>query len=326
MLMYRDIIQQIINTTEMFPDLKRESFSILQLNLGYRCNQSCSHCHVDASPYREEMMSQKNIDLVIEVMDKYHLSCIDLTGGAPELHDKFRYLVKEARHRDIEVIDRCNLTILSETGQGDLASFLANNNVTIIASLPCYEKENVDKQRGKGVFEKSIKGLVDLNKLGYGKSDGKLKLNLVYNPQGASLPAPQAELEKAYHKILQERYGIEFNHLYTITNMPIQRFEKQLRLNNEFEAYMKLLKHSHNPINLNNVMCKEIISVNWKGELYDCDFNQMLSIEIGASVKTLESLVKHQYQFLGERIAVGDHCYGCTAGSGSSCGGALINE
>ena len=297
----------------------------MQVNIGYKCNQSCSHCHVDASPQRWEMMSSSNIALIPKILKIYNLSCLDITGGAPELHPQFKELVLQARSLGIDVIDRCNLTILNEPGYDDLAEFLAKNKVIITASLPCYEKENVDHQRGRGVFERSIAGLKQLNNLGYGiqENDLDLQLNLVFNPQGAVLPPPQEKLEESYRQILSERYGISFNNLYTITNMPIKRFSAQLEKSNQLLDYQKLLIKNYNPSNLEHIMCRNIISVDWQGFLYDCDFNQQLGLKFRQAPQNLFELVNQKYEFAGQSIEIGNHCFGCTAGAGSSCSGAL---
>ena len=312
-----------INLKSAFPSIKRLSLNTLQVNLGYKCNQTCIHCHVNAGPHRKEMMNPENISLIPEVLKLYEIKQLDLTGGAPELHPQFRELVTTARQIGTEVIDRCNLTILSEPMQEDLAIFLAEKKVIIVASLPCYEEYNVDKQRGGGVFNKSIDGLQKLNKLGYGKKNSGLELNLVYNPQGPNLPPPQNTLENKYRKELLTRYNIEFNSLYTIANMPIQRFAYILKMNNELYDYMKLLKDSHNPNNLDSVMCRELISVDWQGALYDCDFNQQLGLKRRNGPLTIQELIKNKNQIKGTKILVGNHCFGCTAGAGSSCGGEL---
>jgi radical SAM/Cys-rich protein len=316
-----------------FPALRRGRPGTLQVNLGYRCNQSCSHCHVNAGPSRTEMMDAATIALVPVVLQARNLNTLDLTGGAPELHPGFRTLVTEARQLGATVIDRCNLTILSEPGQEDLARFLANQGVTVVASLPCYSAANVDQQRGDGVFARSIEGLRQLNALGYGIEGSGLDLDLVYNPQGPTLPPPQAALEADYRRELDTHFGLRFNRLYTITNMPIQRFAAVLRQQGRLESYMDLLRASHNPANLEQVMCRSTISVDWQGFLYDCDFNQMLDLPMPGlampSVATgghtprrhLRELLEHDPS--GEPIAVADHCFGCTAGAGSSCGGAL---
>ena len=306
-----------------FPQLKRDALTTLQVNIGYRCNQSCSHCHVNAGPNRWEMMNSENIALIPKVLGLYDLGILDITGGAPELHPNFRSLVIKARKMGVEVIDRCNLTILSEPEQEDLADFLADNKVTIFASLPCYEKDNVDKQRGIGVFERSILGLKQLNKLGYGKQNGDLIINLVFNPQGAQLPPSQSKLEEDYRKILYEKYNIVFNNLYTIANMPIKRFATSLEQSGQLGNYYDLLVSNFNQSNLSNVMCKNLISVDWEGYLFDCDFNQQLSIRMKGDAKHISDLVNQRLNLHGQPIQIGQHCYGCTAGSGSSCSGAL---
>ena len=305
-----------------FPTLRRSVLETLQVNLGYLCNQQCLHCHVDASPRRTEIMDEKTVADVIRYLKKQNLKTLDLTGGAPEMNPYFKELVTAARQLGVHVIDRCNLTILTEPGYEDLAEFLAENKVEVIASMPCYLEQNVDAQRGKGVFENSLKGLRQLNAMGYG-IDKDLVLNLVYNPQGANLPPSQEELEPAYKKVLSETYGISFNHLYTIANMPIKRFGSTLLSKGEFDSYMQSLKNSHQDTNLDSVMCKTLISVDWQGYVYDCDFNQMLKVYTGAGKgKThLNDLIDRDIR--DAAIVVMDHCYGCTAGQGSSCGGAL---
>ncbi len=306
-----------------FPKIFRDELTTLQVNLGYKCNQACSHCHVDAGPNRLEMMDINTIKLIPKFIDLYNVKCLDLTGGAPELHDYFRYLIEEASQRGIRVIDRCNLTILSEPGQEDLGSFLAKYKVIVVASLPCYMEDNVDKQRGKGVFNKSINGLKELNSLGYGKENSNLELNLVYNPIGAALAPPQIALEENYRKILFKEYGIVFSSLYTITNMPINRFATSLKTSGKLDDYNKLLRDSYNKNNLKEVMCRSLISVDWKGEIYDCDFNQQLGLRVKDHNLNLNSLVKLKQNLKGKEITVGNHCYGCTAGAGSSCSGQL---
>lgn len=313
-----------------FPAIRRHTLETLQVNLGYRCNQSCLHCHVNAGPNRTEMMDRPTIDLVIDVLKQRRPQTLDLTGGAPELNEHFRHLVRSARALDITVIDRCNLTILSEPGQEDLAEFLAQNGVQVTASLPCYSTENVDRQRGDGVFERSIDGLVKLNALGYGKAGSGLILNLVYNPQGPSLPPPQEALEQDYKRELKAHFDIEFNHLFTITNMPIQRFGSTLVSKGTFRQYMDLLKEAYRAENLETVMCRSTVSVDWQGNLYDCDFNQMLGLHLSLSpsVANGTSTQGHVRDLLGHSIEglpihIADHCYGCTAGQGSSCTGAL---
>ena len=303
-----------------FPALRRGRLVTLQVNLGYRCNQTCLHCHVNAGPNRTEAMDDANVERIPHVLAARGLSTLDLTGGAPELHPRFRWLVREARALGTRVVDRCNLTILSEPGQDELADFLAAQGVEVVASLPCYLEENVDGQRGKGVFERSIAGLRQLNALGYGQAGSGLNLNLVYNPLGPSLPPAQAGLEAAYKQELHARYGIVFNRLYSLANMPILRFGSTLVSRGEFAGYMQLLKSSHNPDNLEQVMCRELVSVDWRGRLYDCDFNQMLGLSLPGPA-TLADLLVHDVS--GQPIRIADHCYGCTAGQGSSCGGAL---
>ena len=308
---------------EKFPSTKRRGFTILQANLGYKCNQTCVHCHVNAGPHRKEMMKSENIDLIPKILSSYNIQTLDLTGGAPELHPKFKELVMIAKSLGTNVIDRCNLTILSEPFQEDLANFLASNNVIITASLPCYEKDNVDRQRGEGVFKRSIDGLKKLNSLGYGQNDSNLELNLVYNPQGANLPPSQEKLERTYKRELLEKYKIRFTNLYTITNMPIKRFAFQLNCNGQLDSYINLLKESHNPVNIDSIMCKDLISVDWEGNLYDCDFNQQLGNKINGNKQHLKDLLRDKESFSNSFINVGDHCFGCTAGHGSSCGGSF---
>jgi radical SAM/Cys-rich protein len=304
-----------------FPALKRAGLETLQVNLGYKCNQSCVHCHVNAGPRRTEMMSPETLVDVLVFLEVSKVRILDITGGAPELHPQFRGLVRRARALGVHIIDRCNLTILEEPGQDDLALFLADNEVEITASLPCYTEELVDRQRGKGVYDKSIRALKRLNALGYGS---KLALNLVYNPQGPSLPPAQDKLEADYKRILGETHGIVFNRLYTLANMPIQRFGSTLVSKGQFDDYMTLLHRSHRAENLEGVMCRTLLSVDWQGYVYDCDFNQMLGLPLkvnGEKRPRLADLIGRDLS--GNPIAVRDHCYGCTAGQGSSCGGAL---
>ena len=308
-----------------FPPLVRGPLTTLQVNLGFRCNQACSHCHVDAGPARREQMEADTVALIPRVLAARGMQCLDLTGGAPELHPQFRELVREARRLGVMVIDRCNLTILSEPDQEDLAAFLAEQGVTVVASLPCYEAANVDRQRGPDVFARSIEGLRQLNRLGYGGPTSGLILNLVFNPQGTNLPPPQANLEADYRRVLSAQYGVIFNRLFTLTNMPIQRFAAALKASGELEAYQNLLRHQFEPSHLNVVMCRQLISVDWQGRLFDCDFNQQLGQQ---SWPTYQAAYPHLRDLLeadpeGLRIATGDHCFGCTAGAGSSCGGAL---
>jgi len=307
-----------------FPAITRNTLEILQVNLGYLCNLSCTHCHVNAGPKRTETMDLAVVDLVLEFIDNNAIHSLDLTGGAPEMNPHFKYLVQKARAMNFRIIDRCNLVILEEPGFEDMANFLAANQVEITASLPCYLEDNVDRQRGKGTFSASLAALKKLNRLGYGQVNQILQLNLVFNPQGLNLPPAQQALEQSYKKYLQENYGIVFNKLFTITNLPIQRFGSMLISKGLFHDYMQLLKENHRPENLAGVMCRNTISVDWRGYVYDCDFNQMLQLPLGknASPTThLSDLINRP--LAGSAINVRQHCYGCTAGQGSSCGGAL---
>jgi len=312
----------LLNNSD-FPAISRRKTEILQINIGLRCNQTCVHCHVNSSPKRTEKMDEATIAAVYDYVKNSDVHTLDITGGAPELHPQFRELVVKIRALNINVIDRCNLTILSEPDQEDLAEFLAEQEVEIVASLPCYQKENVDKQRGKGVFELSIEGLQQLNHLGYGKPNSNLTLHLVHNPQGPELPPAQAPLEAAYKKRLMHDFGIEFNQLFTLSNMPINRFGSTLVANGTFHDYISLLKKSHDNDNLDNVMCRNMVSVDWQGLVYDCDFNQMLGLNITNENKQLHISDLKNSSLEGDSITVLDHCYGCTAGQGSSCGGAL---
>lgn len=307
-----------------FPPLKRQALDILQVNLGYLCNLSCTHCHVNAGPRRTELMDEATINTVLEVIKTRNVQTLDLTGGAPEMNPHFRYLVTEARKLGCEVIDRCNITILCEPGYEDLAQFLADEKVKVVASLPCYTQENVDAQRGKGVFDNSIKGLLMLNELGFGKPGSGLELDLVYNPGGAFLPPSQQQLQQDYKQRLSDDWGIEFNQLYTITNMPISRFGSMLVSKGEFNNYMQLLIDNYQASNLQTVMCRNTVSVDYQGNLYDCDFNQMLEMPAVNEQQTprhINDLL--QSDLSGDDITVAGHCFGCTAGAGSSCGGAL---
>ncbi len=309
-----------------FPAIRRRRTETLQVNLGYKCNQSCLHCHVNAGPTRTELMSQETILDVIAYLQSAGIGTLDVTGGAPELNPHFRSLVETARKLGIRVIDRCNLTILFEPGQETLAQFLAGQQVEITASLPCYSADNVDRQRGKGVFDASIRALQLLNGLGYGRPGSALKLNLVYNPQGPVLPPAQPQLELDYKKRLADDHGIVFNELYVITNMPIQRFGSTLVSRGKFNQYMSLLKNAYQPANLESVMCRTQLSVDWQGFVYDCDFNQMLDLPLAWKHRPrthLRELIGADPA--GNPIVVRDHCYGCTAGQGSSCGGALVD-
>ena len=306
-----------------FPAIARARLDTLQVNLGYQCNQSCLHCHVNAGPHRTEMMDAATLALIPEVLAARGLGTLDLTGGAPELHDGFRDLVRAARAQGVRVIDRCNLTILFEPGQAGLAAFLAEQRVEIVASMPCYSAANVDKQRGDGVFDLSIAALQQLNALGYGLPGSGLVLNLVYNPQGASLPPDQQTLQADYKRELLAHFGIVFNDLFALTNMPIQRFGSTLVSKGSFDAYMELLKNSYQPHNLAGVMCRSTVSVDHQGWLSDCDFNQQLGLPLGTSGlrRHLRDLLKTSID--DQAIRVAGHCYGCTAGQGSSCGGVL---
>lgn len=308
-----------------FPPLQRTTLDTLQVNLGYKCNQSCLHCHVNASPQRTEMMEADHLALIPQVLAAQNATTLDLTGGAPELHQGFRDLVVQARAQGVRVIDRCNLTILSEPGQEDLAEFLAAQRVEVVASLPCYSAANVDRQRGDGVFERSIAGLQRLNALGYGQPGSGLVLNLVYNPQGPSLPPNQQGLQADYQRELAQHFGVVFNQLLALANMPIQRFGSTLVSKGTFHTYMALLKAHHQDANLPGVMCRSLVSVDWQGWLYDCDFNQQLGLPLGTVGvrRHLRDLLQPDAPALDAPIRVAGHCYGCTAGQGSSCGGAL---
>lgn len=314
-----------------FPPLRRTRLEALQVNLTYRCNQRCLHCHVNAGPTRTEAMTDESLALLHQVIDAHSVTTLDLTGGAPEMHPRFREVVTHARREGLRVIDRCNLTILSEPGHEDLADFLAEQGVEISASLPCYSRDNVDKQRGDGVFDASIRGLQQLNRLGYGIDGSGLLLNLVYNPQGPSLPPEQAKLEADYKARLLEDFGIHFSHLLTITNQPIARFGSTLVSKGQFNSYMQLLRDSYRPENLDAVMCRSLVSVDWQGYLYDCDFNQMLDLPvamselIGRGRPHLRDLLRSS-SLEGSPIVTRDHCFACTAGQGSSCAGALADH
>ena len=302
-----------------FPAIERGVLDTLQVNLGYLCNLSCVHCHVNAGPQRTELMSRKTIDQVLLLLAEAPVTCLDLTGGAPELNPDFRYLVTEAR----ALVDRCNLTVLFEPGQEGLAEFLAQQEVEITASLPCYLEDNVEEQRGKGVYADSIRAIRLLNSLGYARQP-RLQLNLVYNPVGPVLPPPQETLQRDYQRELGERFGIAFNQLYTITNMPISRFGAVLLAQGQYVDYMQLLRDNFSAQNLETVMCRNLLSVDWQGYIYDCDFNQMLDLPLLASDRR-----QHLTDLLSgaslhrNPVVTGEHCYGCAAGQGSSCGGAL---
>jgi len=331
--------ESLLKSTD-FPALNRRSVDILQINLGYLCNLSCTHCHVNAGPKRTELASLETIELALAFIRNNTIRTLDVTGGAPEMNPHFKYLVTQARRLGVEVIDRCNLTILNEPGYEDMAQFLADQEVVVTASLPCYQEQNVQEQRGKGVFASSIEALQKLNALGYGQQKG-LKLDLVYNPNGAFLPPEQVGLEQAYKQELKDNYGIIFDQLLTITNMPISRFGSMLLSKDMYHDYMNLLRDNYAKENLASVMCLNLISIDWQGYIYDCDFNQMLNWPMlphhnslqghgapsDATIAT-DSVRPHLRDILeadlaGKPIVIGDHCYGCTAGQGSSCGGAL---
>ncbi|MFT4825100.1 MAG: radical SAM/Cys-rich protein [Halioglobus sp.] len=312
-----------------FPPIARGQLDTLQLNLGYLCNLSCVHCHVNAGPTRTELMTRETMDQVFALVERTGVHTLDLTGGAPELNPLFREFVARARSAGLKVIDRCNLTVLFEPGQEGLAEFLARQQVEITASLPCYEETNVEEQRGKGVYQPSIDAIKLLNSLGYG-TDPALQLNLVYNPTGAVLPPSQAMLELDYKRELGERFDIVFNQLFTITNMPISRFGAVLLAHNQYYNYMALLRDNFSEANLDTLMCKSLLSIDWQGYVYDCDFNQMLELPLAATGKSrthivdlLDDAVFPGSVLPGSAIAIGEHCYGCAAGQGSSCGGAL---
>lgn len=305
-----------------FPEIRRERVETLQLNLGYLCNLSCIHCHVNAGPRRKELMDRDTMQLALDVAERLGVKTLDLTGGTPEMNPHFRWLVEQARARGLHVMDRLNPTIIEEPGYGWVAGFLASHGVEAVASLPCYSEANVDEQRGEGVFDSSIRALQKLNALGYGISESGLVLNLVYNPNGAFLPPNQEKLEADYKRLLGENFGIVFNRLFAIANMPIQRYGSWLVSKGHFDSYMATLRSAHRDANLSTVMCRSLLSVDYRGYLFDCDFNQMLKLNLGG-----RSVASHLKDLLDGNvprdIAVADHCYGCTAGQGSSCGGAL---
>jgi radical SAM/Cys-rich protein len=316
----RDTLPLLLETD--FPAIQRDRLDTLQLNLGYLCNLACLHCHVAAGPTRKELMDQETMELALAAAERHGIGTLDLTGGSPEMNPGFRWLVSEARERGLHVMDRLNPTIMREPGYGWVGEFLASRQVEAVASLPCYSRENVDAQRGNGVFENSISALQELNGLGYGQPGSGLVLNLVYNPVGPSLPPPQQALEADYKRLLGDEFGIVFNALFTITNMPIKRFGAVLLAKGQYDDYMALLRDAHRTENLRHVMCRNLVSVDYRGFLYDCDFNQMLGMPLGGAARPhLRDLA--QSSAWPARIAVGGHCYGCTAGQGSSCGGAL---
>ena len=307
-------------------NLKRRGVDVLQVNLGRYCNLACIHCHVESGPTRKEMMSRENVEAALCFLARTGIPTLDITGGAPELHPDFAYLVASARELGRQVMDRCNLTVIFEPGMEYLPEFFKRNEVELICSLPCYSEENVDKQRGKGTFDASIRALQRLNEIGYGQSGSDLVLNLVYNPVGPHLPPPQEKLEQDYKRILRDRFGIEFNHLYCLTNMPITRYAMHLKLRGEYNRYVELLSANFNAATLDQVMCRNLISVGWDGSVYDCDFNQMLDLPIRDDAgRPLNISTLSIEQLLSQTIAIGDHCYACTAGAGSSCGGSLLS-
>ncbi len=314
--------QQKLEQSNLYP-LKPAQIEIFQVNIGKMCNQTCRHCHVDAGPDREEIMTKETMQQCIEVFKiNPQLKIVDLTGGAPEMNPNFRWFVEEIKKLDRQVIVRCNLTIiLANKKYHDLPEFYKLHNIEVVSSLPFYTQDRTDRQRGSGVFEQSINALQMLNEIGYGKENTGLILNLVYNPAGAFLPPSQQSLEKEYKQALMQRYGITFNNLFTITNMPISRYLDYLLTSGNYETYMEKLVNAYNPVAAENVMCRNTISVGWDGYLYDCDFNQMLELKVDITSKHIS-----QFNILGlnsRKIIVGQHCYGCTAGSGSSCGGAV---
>ena len=303
------------------PPLRSLGVQILKVNVGRVCNQTCAHCHVDAGPDRRENMTRETAEAVVQLLDHESIRVLDITGGAPEMNENFRWLVEHARAKGKTVIDRCNLTILLAPGFTDLPQFLADNQVQIVASLPCYLEENCDAQRGDGVFRKSIEALRRLNALGYGQANSDLQLSLVYNPVGTSLPPEQSHLEAEYRQQLASRFGISFSNLFTITNMPISRYLDDLLRSGKYETYMQKLIDAFNPAAVQNVMCRSMLSVDWQGYLYDCDFNQMLDLPVSTSQKHIRDLVWESLE--GRLITLGNHCFGCTAGAGSSCQGAI---
>lgn len=305
--------------------LRARTLEVLQVNVGRVCNQTCRHCHVDAGPDRTEAMSGDVADACLDLLARGPFTTLDITGGAPEMNPQFRRLVERGHALGKQVLDRCNLTILEAPGYGDLAGFLARHQVEVIASLPCYLGQNVDRQRGDRVFDRSLAALRRLNALGYGQPGSGLTLTLVFNPGGPSLPPPQQKLEADYRRELRARYGIEFTRLFTITNMPISRFLEDLLSQGRLEEYLQKLVHAFNPATVDAVMCRSTLSVDWQGRLFDCDFNQMLDLPvIGDSPASVFDLSEGRIdQLAGRMIATANHCYGCTAGTGSSCGGSL---
>ncbi|HET7392710.1 MAG TPA: arsenosugar biosynthesis radical SAM (seleno)protein ArsS [Candidatus Binatia bacterium] len=306
-------------------DFKRNAVDVLQINMGRYCNLACIHCHVESGPTRTEMMNRETVDAVLRFLASSNISALDITGGAPELNPNFDYLVESAVRLGRHVMDRCNLTVIFEPGKDYLPEFFKKHQVELVCSLPCYSQENVDKQRGKGTFDASIRALQSLNEIGYGQADSELVLNLVYNPVGPHLPPPQQKLEQDYKRILAENFGIAFNHLYCLTNMPITRYATHLKLRGEYNHYLELLANNFNGATLDQVMCRNLISIGWEGSVYDCDFNQMLDLPIrDRTGKRLHIGSLSIEQVRNHTITVGNHCYACTAGAGSSCGGTLV--
>jgi radical SAM/Cys-rich protein len=321
----RAVRQPFIEKIDARGGLQRRTIDALQVNMGRYCNLACIHCHVESGPTRTEMMSAETVDAVLRFLANSNIPTLDITGGAPELHADFDHLVASARQLGRRVMDRCNLTVIFEPGKEYLPEFLRDHEVELVCSLPCYSRENVDKQRGKGTFDTSIRALQRFNELGYGQPGSGLILNLVYNPVGPHLPPPQEKLEQDYKDILKEQFGIVFNHLYCLANMPITRYATHLRLRGEYDRYLELLETHFNNATLEQVMCRNLISIGWDGSVYDCDFNQVLDLPMtGAAGERLNIDSLALDQVINRPIAVGDHCYACTAGAGSSCGGALV--
>jgi radical SAM/Cys-rich protein len=305
--------------------LTRRGVDALQVNLGRYCNLACIHCHVESGPTRTEMMSRETVDAVLAFLARSSIPALDLTGGAPELHPDFDYLVESARAIGRHVMDRCNLTVIFEPGKNSLPEFFKRHQVELICSLPCYSEENVDRQRGKGTFDLSIRALQCLNEIGYGQPGSDLLLNLVYNPVGPHLPPPQEQLEQEYKQKLSAEFGIVFNHLFCLTNMPITRYAKHLRLRNEYDRYKDLLEKNFNAATLDHLMCRNLISIGGDGSVYDCDFNQMLDLALTDTAGQNMNVASLTFETVAtRRITIDDHCYACSAGSGSSCGGALV--
>lgn len=309
---------------EGLPGLTAERLDVLQINVGKLCNQTCSHCHVDAGPHRRELMTRETMEACLRMVRLAHVQTVDITGGAPEMNPHFRWFVQQLRSLGCRVLDRCNLTILTVAGYADLAEFLAQHHVHVVASLPCYLEENTDRQRGDGVFRRSIQGLQKLNACGYGDSNSGLELVLVFNPVGTSLPPNQSELEQAYRDQLLERFGIRFNRLFTVTNMPISRFLEDLIRQGRYESYMETLVQAFNSQTVTGLMCRNTLSVDWQGNLFDCDFNQMLDLHLHGIPRNVNEVTGANVQdVIAREIQTGRHCFGCTAGAGSSCQGAI---